>query len=78
MDSLICRYCGKTVMPRGGLIFGNNGTVCPASPNKNHVLISNPPRCVYCGAKTRVLGNVLHTDYGFDCKHSPTKKHILQ
>jgi hypothetical protein len=78
MGILICKYCGKDVSSIGGRLRTNVGEICPASPVKKHVLMSNFPYCIYCGQITKTLGNDLVTSYGRTCSSSPSKKHVLQ
>jgi hypothetical protein len=78
MSTGICKYCGRDVKPMGNCLASEYGVTCNTSPNKKHVMVSNPPYCIYCGRETRPQGNDIVTTYGNNCYVSPTKKHILQ
>jgi hypothetical protein len=77
MAELICKYCGRTLKSMAGILRSDYGPACPASPDRKHILVPNPPYCVCCGEKTRPLAAALVTSRGPACPSSPNKKHIL-
>jgi hypothetical protein len=77
MAKLICKYCGKELIPSDSGVRTINGPVCLVSPTKKHVGTQNAPHCIYCGYECRSAGTALtKVGGGPACSASPTQKHV--